>query len=136
MGDGGDGLGQAGLAGQIDDARIGRGDAGRRFGIGRAISGDGLDEVWEAVLKHRAELESDGDLSARRHAQQRDWLWNMVRDELSEALRTSPEVQAVAAEVEAKLDTETLSALEGAQVILGAFADAITTFPWGRRSAD
>ena len=101
-----------------------------------SYTGDGLDEVWEAVLKHRAELESDGDLSARRHAQQRDWLWNMVRDELSEALRTSPEVQAVAAEVEAKLDTETLSALEGAQVILGAFADAITTFPWGRRSAD
>ena len=63
-------------------------------------------------------------------------LWNMVRDELSEALRTSPEVQAVAAEVEAKLDTETLSALEGAQVILGAFADAITTFPWGRHTVD
>jgi len=101
-----------------------------------SYTGDGLDEVWEAVLNHRAELEADGDLSARRHAQQRDWLWNMVRDELSEALRTSPEVQAVAAEVEAKLNTETLSALEGAQDILGAFADAITTFPWGRHTVD
>ncbi len=96
-----------------------------------SYSGDGLDEVWDAVVKHRQELEADGVLHSRRLSQQRDWLWNMVRGELEEALRTSPTVQAAAREVEAKLATEELSALEGAEVILRAFAASVDELAWG-----
>lgn len=99
-----------------------------------SYTGDGLDEVWDTVLKHRAALEADGDLSARRQAQQRDWLWNMVRDELNEALRTSPQVRVVAERVEADIASEKLSALEGSQDILEAFATSLDTLPWGRRN--
>lgn len=97
-----------------------------------SYTGDGLDEVWDAVVQHREELEAEGVLHSRRLAQQRDWLWNMIRGELEEALRTSPTVQATAKDVEAKLATEELSALEGAEVILRAFADSVDELAWGR----
>ena len=95
-----------------------------------SYTGAGLDEVWDAVTKHRAELEESGTLAARRLDQQRDWLWNMVRDELMETLRTSPEVRATAERVEAQLADESLSALEGAQEILRTFARSVATLPW------
>ncbi len=98
-----------------------------------SYSGAGLDEVWDAVVQHREDLEAAGVLHSRRLGQQRDWLWNMVRGELEEALRTSPSVQATAADVEAKLETEELSALEGSEVILRAFAEAVDELPWGAR---
>lgn len=99
-----------------------------------SYTGAGLDELWNTVEKHRAELEAEGSLAARRLDQQRDWLWNMVRDELLESLRTSPSVRSVAGDVEAQLADESLSALEGSQVILRAFADALPTFPWAHHS--
>ncbi|WP_040282433.1 methylmalonyl Co-A mutase-associated GTPase MeaB [Tessaracoccus massiliensis] len=97
-----------------------------------SYTGAGLDDVWNAVTKHRAELEEEGSLQQRRLTQQRDWLWNMVRDELMESLRTSPEVRVVSEDVESRIAAESLSALEGSQEILRAFADNIGTFPWGR----
>src|SRR5690606_25435874 len=97
-----------------------------------SYTGQGLDEVWAAVVKHRDELEADGGLTARRLAQQRDWLWNMVREELLESLRTSPEVRGVAANVEARVADESLSALEGSQEILAAYARAVPGLPWAR----
>ncbi len=100
-----------------------------------SYTGVGLDELWDAVEKHRAELEQEGSLHARRLAQQRDWLWNMVRDELAESLRTSPEVRSVADQVESRLAEESLSALEGSQVILRAFAQALPSFPWAHSHA-
>lgn len=98
-----------------------------------AYTGEGLDQVWDAVTKHRVELEEAGTLVTRRLAQQQDWLWNMVRDELMEALRTMPEVRAKAREVEAELADESLSALEGAQEVLSTFAGAIHTLPWATK---
>lgn len=96
-----------------------------------SYTGAGLDEVWDTVTKHRTELEEAGTLTSRRLEQQRDWLWNMVRDELMEALRTSPSVRAKAAVIEAQLADESLSALEGAQEILQTFAAAVGELPWG-----
>ncbi|AQP48146.1 ATPase/protein kinase [Tessaracoccus aquimaris] len=98
-----------------------------------SYTGAGLDEVWDTVAKHRAELEAAGTLAARRLEQQQDWLWNMVRDELMEALRTSPEVRAAADVVQAQLADESLSALEGAQEILAAFARSVGSLPWADR---
>ena len=99
-----------------------------------SYTGAGLDDVWEAVLKHRADLDADGGLAERRLAQQRDWMWNMVRDELMESLRTAPLVRQVAADVEARVSVEGISALEGAQEILAAYASAVPTLPWAHKA--
>lgn len=101
-----------------------------------SYSGAGLDEVWDQVVKHRQELEADGVLQTRRLNQQRDWLWNMVQAELTQALRTSPTIQAAAQEIERQLATEEISAVEGAELILGAFAKALPEFPWASVGED
>lgn len=86
-----------------------------------SYTGDGLDEVWEAVLKHRAELETSGSLHQRRADQQRDWMWSLVVDDLTTSLRRSPAVKAIAKDLEHKVEAGELSAVEASTAILDAF---------------
>lgn len=86
-----------------------------------AYTGDGLDEVWGAVLEHRAELESSGTLAQRRATQQREWMWALVVDDLTTALRRSPAVKAIAKPLEHAVERGELSAVEASGEILDAF---------------
>ena len=58
-----------------------------------ARDGVGIAEAWELVLKHRAILESSGQLMDRRAAQARDWMWSEVSDSLIAALKNDTEVR-------------------------------------------
>nr|WP_300144522.1 methylmalonyl Co-A mutase-associated GTPase MeaB [Propionicimonas sp.] len=87
-----------------------------------ALTGRGLDEVWQAIIDHRAALEASGQLEARRARQQREWLWALVRGELEDALRTSVAVNAVRVRLEGQVEDGELSALEASDAILAAFA--------------
>ena len=49
-----------------------------------AYEGTGLDEVWDAVLEHRAALSATGELDAQRSEQLRRWLWSELREGLVE----------------------------------------------------
>jgi LAO/AO transport system kinase len=86
-----------------------------------SLTGKGLDEVWQAILDHRARLEAAGQLQARRAKQQREWLWALVHGELEDALRVSPAVNAIRAQLEAEVESGELSALEASDAILAAF---------------
>lgn len=87
-----------------------------------SLTGKGLDEVWQAIVDHRARLEASGQLEARRARQQRDWLWALVRGELEDALHTSPGVAAIRARLESQVEDGELSALEASDAIIAAFA--------------
>ena len=50
-----------------------------------ALEGTGLREMWATVLRHREVLSEAGEFDARRRAQQVDWTWSMVRDEIGRA---------------------------------------------------
>ena len=63
-----------------------------------ALTGDGIDDVWERVLDHRAGLGDDGLADKRAH-QQLDFAWALVRDELEQRLRRSDAVRRVRADV-------------------------------------
>ncbi len=63
-----------------------------------ALNGTGVGDVWERVLAHREHLGEDG-LAAKRAQQQLDFTWALVRDELADRLRRSPEVAAIRDEV-------------------------------------
>lgn len=87
-----------------------------------SYTGDGLDEVWQAVLDHRTYVAEHGGLEARRNAQQLEWLWALVNGELEDALRRSPSVKGIRKALEAQVGSGDLSALEASGEILGAFA--------------
>lgn len=97
-----------------------------------SYTGKGLDEVWQAIVDHRARLEADGELEARRARQQREWLWALVTGEIDDALREAPSVAAIRADLEHQVESGDLSALEASEKILTAFAaDAGISWPVG-----
>ena len=90
-----------------------------------ALTGKGLDEVWQAVLAHRSYLESHGGLEPRRARQQIDWLWSLVEGEVLDGVRNSPRVRALRGGIEAAIAGNEISALEGAEDLVGAFVSDV-----------
>ncbi len=95
-----------------------------------SYTGLGLDDVWQAVLDHRAYVESHGGLAARRNAQQLEWLWSLVEDAILDGVRRSPRVKALRQGIETLVSHGELSALEGSeQLIEGFIADVPVIWP-------
>lgn len=90
-----------------------------------AVTGAGLDEVWEAVVAHRAFLESGGagtSLAERRAAQQQDWMWAMVDAQLHDAVRAAASESHEREEIENSVRSGAISAVEGAAQIFELYA--------------
>jgi len=85
-----------------------------------ALQDSGVDGVWEQVLGHRAHLGEEG-LRSKRAAQQLDFTWALVRDELDQRLRQSPGVRAIREEIRAAVLSGDLPAPVAADRILAAY---------------
>jgi len=85
-----------------------------------ALTGDGLAELWETVLKHRQVLTDAGEFESRRRTQQVEWTWSMVRDAVLDRVLSHPAVKKVRADVERKVRDGELTPALAAQEILNA----------------
>ncbi len=65
-----------------------------------ALEGRGIDELWDAVLAHRATLTANGDLEARRREQRRRAMWSDLEHGLIRTLRTHPGLHTLLADLE------------------------------------
>ncbi|GAA2295495.1 methylmalonyl Co-A mutase-associated GTPase MeaB [Nonomuraea roseoviolacea subsp. roseoviolacea] len=81
------------------------------------LTGDGLPELWDQVLRHQDGL----DLAGKRRRQQVGWTWTLVRDRLLAELRHDPRVAAIAEEVEKEVLAGTLTPSLAADRLLAAF---------------
>ncbi len=95
-----------------------------------AYTGDGLDEVWQAVLEHRRWVEETVGLDAFRSAQQVDWMWAQVESALLGSVRSDPDVRAESRRAAAAVGAGELSALEASGRILAAYARAVPRMDW------
>jgi LAO/AO transport system kinase len=86
-----------------------------------ALENTGLEEIWARVQKHRAVLESTGELDRRRRDQQVDWTWNLVQDQLLARLHEDPRVRALAPALEQQVRDGAVTATTAAERILDAF---------------
>ncbi|MFF5990367.1 methylmalonyl Co-A mutase-associated GTPase MeaB [Prauserella flavalba] len=86
-----------------------------------ALTGNGLDTVWQQIGRHRQTLEDSGELARKRSTQQVDWTWSMVRDQLLDRLATHPNVRELVPEVERDVREGRLTATLAAERILEAF---------------
>jgi LAO/AO transport system kinase len=84
------------------------------------LTGRGVPEVWAKVEAHRESLGEEG-LARKRADQQLDFTWALVRDELEQRLRRSPDVAAVRDEVRARVLDGSLPATAAADRLLEAF---------------
>lgn len=57
-----------------------------------ALTGEGLDEIWEQIELHREKLEASGERDERRRLQRLDWMNAMLREELVARFEASPEI--------------------------------------------
>ncbi|HEY1624662.1 MAG TPA: methylmalonyl Co-A mutase-associated GTPase MeaB [Streptosporangiaceae bacterium] len=89
-----------------------------------AQENSGLDEVWERIQRHRAMLESTGELGRRRRDQQVGWTWSLVRDQLLTRLHEDPKVRAIAPALEQQVRDGSVTATTAAVQILDAFGMA------------
>ena len=66
-----------------------------------ALTGSGIDALWEKVLAHRTAMNASGDFDARRRDQQVKWMWTMLEDRLKARLRSDPAIRTKVKQLEA-----------------------------------
>ena len=86
-----------------------------------ALTGDGVEAIWETIEEHRALVESSGELQARRQSQARDWMWALVEEGLEKAFRSHPTVQAQIAGLERDVQALETTPAAAARALLKAF---------------
>ena len=86
-----------------------------------ARDGVGIAEAWDLVLKHRANLESSGQLTDRRAEQARDWMWSEVSDGLVSALQGDKEVRDQIPSLEAAVSAGRIPPTAAAEQLLDIF---------------
>src|SRR5882762_4121601 len=59
-----------------------------------ALSGDGVADLWTAVLDHRERMTKVGELAARRREQQVKWMWAMLEERVLARLKSDPAIRA------------------------------------------
>ena len=87
------------------------------------LEGAGLDELWEQVDEHRRILGETGELDDRRSAQQIDWTWSLVRDQLMAELTGHPQVRRILDGVEKDVRAGSLTPALAADRLLRAFRE-------------
>ncbi|XEK82187.1 methylmalonyl Co-A mutase-associated GTPase MeaB [Mumia sp. Pv4-285] len=84
------------------------------------LEGTEVDTVWLRVLRHR-EFLGAGGLREKRAAQQLEFMWALVRDELDQRLRRSAPVRGVLDNVRAAVLAGEMPATNAADAILAAY---------------
>jgi LAO/AO transport system kinase len=86
-----------------------------------ARTGEGIAELWELVLAHRAALTASGELEARRQIQARDWMWSLVQEGLDRAFRGHPAVARRIPSLEREVEARQTTPAAAARTLLEAF---------------
>ena len=86
-----------------------------------AVTGEGLDGLWEAVGAYVAGARTSGHFEQNRRAQARHWMRRTVEARLREAFFASPDVQRLLTPTEADVEAGRLGASAAAARLLDAF---------------
>jgi LAO/AO transport system kinase len=83
-----------------------------------SLTGSGLEEIWETVLKHRKIMNDKGELEKKRHEQSRLWMWALVREGLEEWFSKNAQVVNLLPLIEREVVSGKITATSGAARIL------------------
>jgi LAO/AO transport system kinase len=86
-----------------------------------ALTGEGIDAVWEEAARFRAALEASGAWGRRRATQAQAALWAEIGDELLERFRAAPAVSARLTKVEREVAAGKRTPAAAARDLLAAF---------------
>jgi LAO/AO transport system kinase len=87
-----------------------------------ALTGDGVTNLWNQVLDHRARMQTSGEWDERRRAQQVKWMWTLIEERFRTRLAADPALKARLPALEAAVAAGHLSpamAVDEVAVLLG-----------------
>ncbi len=85
------------------------------------LTGEGLDELWEALQAHREAAIEAGAFEGRREEQQRRWMWDLVEEGLLRAFRDDAAVARALPALEAGVKAGRVPAGAAATELLALF---------------
>ena len=83
-----------------------------------SLTGSGLEEVWETVLKHRKIMNDKGELERKRSEQSRLWMWSLVKEGLEGWFSKNAQVVNLLPLIEREVVSGKITATSGAARIL------------------
>lgn len=83
-------------------------------------TGEGIDPLWNTLVKHRDTLVQAGALDEKRSEQRKRWLSSMLQEGLWAAVSAHPAVRAIQQEVEQEVIAGRMTAARGAWQLLAA----------------
>ncbi len=83
-----------------------------------ALTGNGIDALWDKVLAHRTAMQASGDFEARRRDQQVKWMWAMLEERLKARLRSDPSVRSKVKQAEAAVADGRMTPAVGADTVV------------------
>lgn len=85
-----------------------------------ALNNEGIEAVWQTVVKHHTRFRETGRLESQRQQQNLHWLWTLVDARLHKLVYDHPQVQAIRGELEQKVVSSQMPAEAAARRILEA----------------
>jgi LAO/AO transport system kinase len=85
-----------------------------------AATGEGLDDLWSELVRHRTTMSANGAFADRRQQQQLRWMWSLVEDSLREGLRHDPAVRRLLPDLERRVRAGELPPGLAARLLLDA----------------
>ena len=68
-----------------------------------ALTGSGIDGLWQKILDHRGAMNASGEFASRRRQQQVKWMWSMLEQRMLARLRSEPSVRAKVRKIETEV---------------------------------
>jgi GTPase len=68
-----------------------------------ALTGMGIDSMWQKILDHRKAMSASGDFAARRREQQVKWMWSMLEQLMTARLRADAPTRAKVKKIETEV---------------------------------
>jgi LAO/AO transport system kinase len=82
-----------------------------------ALTGTGIDTIWQKILDHRTAMNASGEFDARRRDQQVKWMWSMFEQLTMARLRSDASVRAQVKRIETEVAAGRISPALAAEQI-------------------
>src|SRR4051795_3258277 len=83
-----------------------------------ALTGSGIDGLWQKILDHRGAMNASGEFASRRRQQQVKWMWSMLEQRMLARLRAEPSVRTRVRKIETEVADGHLTPALAAEKIL------------------
>jgi LAO/AO transport system kinase len=85
-----------------------------------ALTGDGIETLWQNVTAHREQSMASGEHASRRREQQVKWMWSMLEERITSLLRSDPAIRNKLPNIERAVAAGTLSPMLAVEEIAAA----------------